>query len=66
MFNIFKKKNATDDPQKMGMLQRIAMKKLERMNPDEREKLLDAMEKMKSSGQISDEQIALAKKKLGL
>ena len=82
MFNIFKK-NKISNPNKIGILQRIAMKKLERMNPDEREKLmqrmldpkslnknkdkiLDAMEKMKSSGQISEEQIELAKKKLGI
>lgn len=82
MFNIFKKKKAGNS-NNMGILQRLAMKKLEKMNPNEREKLmekmlspesinknkdkiLDAMEKMKSSGQISDEQIELAKKKLGL
>lgn len=83
MFNFLKKKKSSDDPQKMGMLQRLAMKKLEAMNPSEREKLmqqmlspesinknkdkiLDAMEKMKSTGQISDEQIETAKKRLGL
>jgi hypothetical protein len=83
MFNFLKKKKKSDDGQKMGMLQRLAMKKLEKMNPNEREnlmqkmlspesinknkdKILAAMEQMKSSGQISDEQIEMAKKKLGL
>lgn len=86
MFNIFKRKKSTgkaDDKQKMGMLQRLAMKKMERMSPEERQKLmqkvmrpeniskhkdqiLSTMEQMKASGQITDEQIALAKKQLGL
>ena len=79
MFNIFKRSKKADDTQKMGMLQRIAMKKLEKMGPEERdkimkdalkpenkEKLLAVIEQMKKSGQISDEQIEMAKKKLGL
>jgi len=86
MFNIFKRKQATggnDDKQKMGMLQRLAMKKMERMSLTERQKLMQkvmrpeniskhkdeilaTMEQMRASGQISDEQIALAKKQLGL
>jgi len=77
MFNIFKKKKSTD-PQKMGMFQKIAMKKLEKMNPKERQKimqealrpenkdkLLKAMEQMKNSGQITEEQFEIAKKKMG-
>lgn len=61
------------------MLQRIAMKKLEKMSPEERNKVMqDAMkpenkdkilaviEQMKKSGQLTDEQIEMAKKKLGL
>jgi hypothetical protein len=68
---------------KMGMLQRLAMKRLEKMDPKEREKLmqkamnpeniaknkdkiLETMEQMKASGQLTDEQIELAKKKMGL
>jgi len=79
MFNIFKRNKKSDDTQKMGMLQRIAMKKLEKMNPEERDKLmqdalkpenkdkiLTVIEQMKKSGQLTDEQIELAKKKLGL
>jgi hypothetical protein len=82
MWNPFGKANqqaSTDDTQKMGMLQRLAMKKLERMTPAERNKLMQeatkpenkdkilaAMEQMKKMGQVSDEQLALAKKKLGL
>lgn len=78
MFNIFKK-NKSEDKQKMGMLQKLAMKKIEKMSPEERSrvmqeafkpenkgKLLAAMEQMKKTGMISEEQIELAKKKLGL
>lgn len=80
-----KKKNSDDDAStpKMGMLQRLAMKRLEKMDPKEREKLmqkamnpeniaknkdkiLETMEQMKTSGQLTDEQIEMAKKKLGL
>ncbi|HLM83921.1 MAG TPA: hypothetical protein VK254_01755 [Candidatus Bathyarchaeia archaeon] len=80
------KKNENNDdnsPQKMGMLQRLAMKKIEKMDPKEREKLMQkalspeniaknkdkilaAMEQMKASGNLTDEQIKLAKEKLGL
>lgn len=79
MFNIFKRNKKSDDTQKMGMLQRIAMKKMMNMSPEERNKLtqdmmkpenkdrlLQAMEMMKKSGQITDAQIEEAKKKLGL
>lgn len=79
MWNPFKKNNSSDDAQKMGMLQRIAMKKLEKMGPEERnkimqdalkpenkEKILAVIEQMKKSGQISEEQIEMAKRKLGL
>lgn len=79
MFNIFKKKTGTDDTQKMGMLQRIAMKKMMNMSPEEKEKMmqeamkpenkdkiLSAMEMMKKTGQITDAQIEEAKQKLGL
>lgn len=78
MFNIFKRNKKSDDTQKMGMLQRIAMKKLEKMSPAERDnimqdalkpenkdKILAVIEQMKKSGQISDDQIEMAKKKLG-
>lgn len=82
MWNPFKKKNKNGQPQ-MGMLQKLAMKKLEKMSPEQREKImreamapenaaknkdkiLSAMEQMKASGQITNEQIEMAKKKLGL
>jgi len=78
MWNPFKK-STEPDKQKMGMLQRIAMKKLEKMGPEERdkiiqdalkpenrEKILAVIEQMKKSGQVTDEQIEMAKKKLGL
>ncbi len=79
MFNIFKRNKKSDDTQKMGMLQRIAMKKMMNMSPEERNKLtqdmmkpenkgklLQAMEMMKKTGQITDEQIEEAKQKLGM
>lgn len=78
MWNPFKKTD-TDNKQKMGMLQRIAMKKMMNMSPEERnkltqdmlkpenkDKLLQAMEMMKKTGQITDAQIEEAKQKLGL
>jgi len=79
MFNIFKRNKKSDDTQKMGMLQRIAMKKLEKMSPAEKEKMakeafkpenrdkiLAVIEQMKKTGQLTDEQIEMAKNKLGL
>lgn len=79
MFSIFKKNKKSGDTQKLGMLQRIAMKKMEKMSPEEREKamqeamrpenkgkILQVIELMKKSGQVTDEQIEMAKKKLGL
>jgi len=78
MWNPFRK-SEKGDAQKMGMLQRIAMKKLEKMSPEERsrvmqealkpenkDKILAVMEQMKKTGQVTDEQLELAKKKLGL
>lgn len=85
MFNIFKKKKdeekkeGEESPQKMGMMQRLAMKKMMSMSPAERNKmmqdmmkpenkgkLLSAMEMMKKTGQITEAQIEDAKKRLGL
>ncbi len=85
MFWNKKKKNDDGevDTQKMGMLQRMAMRKLEKMDPKEREKvmqkalspeniaknkdkILETMEQMKASGQMTDEQMRMAKEKLGL
>lgn len=63
----------------MGMMQKIAQKKLEKMSPEERGKimqealkpenkgkLLSAMEQMKRAGQISEEQYQEAKKRMGM
>ncbi len=80
MWNPFKKSNNnTNDTQKLNMLQRLAMKKAQNMSPGERnkmmqeamkpenrDKLMKAMEQMKKAGMISEEQIKLAKEKLGL
>lgn len=78
MWNPFKKSDS-DDTQKLGMLQKLAMKKMMNMSPQEKEKmmqeamkpenkdkLLQAMEMMKKTGQITDVQIEEAKQKLGL
>lgn len=87
MWNLFKKKgsnnnNPTSDTGgsfAANMMAKIAMKKIQKMSPQERnkmmqeafkpenkDKMLAAMEMMKKSGQITDEQIEMAKKKLGL
>jgi len=75
--------NSGENIPKMGMLQRLAMKKIMKMDPVEREKLLqkamspeniaknkdkilDTMEKMKESGQLTEEQMNEAKRRLGL
>lgn len=89
MWNPFKKNtttsNANDDNDdvasvpKMGMMQALAMKKMAKMSPQERnkmmqeamkpenrDKILGAMKMMKATGQVSDEQIEQAKKMLGM
>ena len=79
MFNFFKKNKNTDNKQEMGILGALAAKKLEKMSPQERDKmaqevlkpenrgkLLSAMEQLQKTGMISEEQIKLAKEKLGL
>jgi hypothetical protein len=80
MWNPFKKNNSnSDDTQKMGMLQSLAMKKAMKMSPEERnkmmqdmakpenqDKLLAAMKMMKKTGMLSDEQMEEVKKRLGL
>jgi hypothetical protein len=71
-------KKDADSP-KMNMLQRLAMKRMERMSPQEKakmmqevlkpenkDKLLSAMEMMRKSGQISEEQYQAAKQKMGI
>jgi hypothetical protein len=82
MWNPFKKINS-NDPNQMGFIQRLAMKRLEKMSLQEKEKIMQqalqpeniaknkdkilaAMEQMKASGQFTDEQLEMAKKKLGL
>lgn len=75
---IVEKKSEEEMP-KMNMLQRLAMKKMAKMSPQEqqklmqeafkpgnRDKLLSAMEMMRKSGQISEEQYQMAKKKMGM
>lgn len=63
----------------MSMMQKVAMKKLQKMSPQEqqkmmrealnpknKDKMLSVMEHMKKSGQITEEQYRMAKEKLGL
>ncbi len=86
MWNPFKKTGQSDDDQtddakinspKMNMLQRLAMKKMEKMSPNEKakmaqeffkpenkDKLSAALEMMKKTGQISEEQYNMAKQKM--
>ncbi|KKR21606.1 MAG: hypothetical protein UT50_C0006G0020 [Candidatus Moranbacteria bacterium GW2011_GWA2_39_41] len=82
MWNPFKKKSTGDDDvksPKMGMMQAMAMKKMAKMSPQERQKMMQeamkpgnrdkimgVMSAMKASGQVTDEQIAQAKKMLGM
>ncbi len=74
-----KKDNQQTDSLKMNMLQRLAMKKMEKMSsqekaklmqevfkPENKSSLLSAMEMMRKSGQISEEQYQAAKQKLGV
>jgi hypothetical protein len=78
-----KNKKADGDPNQMGMLQRLALKKIEKMSLEEREKLaqkvvtpeniaknkdkiLDVLNNMRASGQLSADQFEEAKKKLGI
>jgi hypothetical protein len=83
MFNIFKKKNKIDNPNQMGFIQRIAMKKMQNMSPEQqmkmaqkmmtpeniaknKDKIIEMMEQMKASGQISQEQVNTIKNQFGL
>ncbi len=86
MWNPFKKNtgdNDSKDPNKMGFIQKIAMKKIMNMSDKERmklmqkvmtpenisknkDKILATMEQMKASGQMTADQVEMAKQKLGL
>ncbi len=77
--DVKKKKDDDTNSPKMNMLQRLAMKRMERMSPQEKakmmqevmrpenkDKLLGAMEMMLKSGQISKEQYEMVKEKMGI
>lgn len=79
MWNPFKKAKQASSNAAMGMMAKIAEKKMrnmspiqqqkmmaEAMKPENKNKLLAAMEMMRKSGQISDQQYQEAKKRLGL
>ncbi|OGI28548.1 MAG: hypothetical protein A2288_03360 [Candidatus Moranbacteria bacterium RIFOXYA12_FULL_44_15] len=79
MWNPFKKAKQSVSNTAMGMMAKIAEKKIKNMSPKEREKmareafdpknkdkLLSAMEMMRKSGQITEEQYREAKKRLGM
>ena len=77
-WNPFKKAKSSVSNAAMGMMQKVAMKKLQSMSPKEqqrmmqealkpenRKKLLEMMEQMKSAGQITEEQYRSAKQRMG-
>lgn len=85
MWNPFGKKNSgnQNDPNNAGFLQRLAMKKIMQMSPEERMKMmsqlltpeniaknrgaiLQSLEQMERSGQLSADQVKLAKQKFGI
>ena len=78
MFNPFKKAKASVSSATMGMLQKVAAKKLQNMSPQEQKKMMQEafrpenkkkmlllMEQMKSAGQITEDQYRVAKQRLG-
>jgi len=81
MWNPFSKTPQLDEDgkPKMSFLQRMAMKKLEKMSPEERDKimedafkpenrkkLLKEMDKMVKSGMMSKSQVKKAKERMGI
>lgn len=79
MWNPFKKAKQATSSAAMGMMAKIAEKKMRNMSPKERQsmvneafkpenkdKMLAVMEQMKKSGQITEEQYNLAKQRMGL
>lgn len=81
MWNPFNKKVELDEngQPKLNFLQRMAMKKIEKMSPEEREKmmqdalkpenrgkLIKEMEKMVESGALSKNQLKKAKERMGI
>lgn len=78
MFNPFKKAKSKASKTAVNMMQKIAMKKIAKMNPQEqqklmqeafnpknKDKLLSTMEQMRKAGQITEEQYRAAKQRLG-
>ena len=78
-FNKNKVKFDEDGRPKMNFVQRMAMKKFEKMSPEEKEKifqdafkpenrdkLIKSMEEMEKSGMASKSQIRKAKERLGI
>jgi hypothetical protein len=79
MWNPFKKVKQSGSNMAMNMMAKVAMKKMANMSPKEqqkmmaeafkpenKDKLLSAMEMMKKTGQLSEEQCRMAKERLGL
>jgi len=77
-WNPFKKAKSAVSSTAMGMLQKVAAKKLQNMSPQEQQKMmreafkpenkkkmLEVMEQMKAAGQITEDQYRVAKQKLG-
>lgn len=79
MWNPFKKAKQSVSSATMGMMAKVAEKKMKNMSPREQQKMmaeafkpenknkmLVVMEQMKASGQITEEQYQMAKQKMGL
>jgi hypothetical protein len=79
MWNPFKKAKNNIQSSAMKMMAGVAMKKIQKMNPHEREKLmkeafdpknsekmLEVIKTMRASGQITEEQYKTARQKLGI
>ena len=78
MFNPFKKAKDKASSAAMNMMQKVAMKKLAKMSPQEqqrlareafnpknKDKMLSTMKQMRKAGQITEAQYQMAKQKLG-
>jgi hypothetical protein len=79
IWNPFKKAKSKVSSTAANMMQKVAMKKMQNMSPQEQQKimqeamkpenhrkLLAAMDQMKASGQITEEQYQMAKQKMGI
>lgn len=59
MFNIFKKKKDLNNGQNMGFIQRLAMKKLQNMSPEEQSKLAKNLMRPENIAKNKDKILAI-------